>query len=364
MEVSLKTEDLKELVGKAFKVCSMMDAFAVTSLLEIDVKDKKLSIKSTDNVNILDLEKVVSAEEEIHIVVDAKLFSALISKLTTENTALDIQEQKVVVKANGSYEIPLIKEQDGSQVFLPTFEFDTEVSSNHITEAEIKSILTMNKSCKADMKEMPSLYNYYMDKDRVLTTDYYKACNNPVTVFNNPVCLPPDLVDLIPLVADDTGVDVQENEQSVLFSSSNGVLYGRKATKEDLEAYPVTGIVQALEESFEYNCAINRTKLISALERMCLFTEGFDSNAITLNFKPDKLSLTTKRNNTIESITYLGETNLKEGEYSITLDALFLKNQLAALPKEDVLIKYGNDSGIELVCDKIVQLSSSLDEEV
>ena len=217
MEITINTDSLKDLVSRTSKVCSMLDAFAVTSLLEINIKDKKLSIKATDNVNIITLDKAVETDAELHIVVDTKLFSSLISKITASKVTLELREQKVIVKANGSYEIPIITEQDGSMVYLPTFEFDTSVSSNHITQAEIKSILTMNKPCKSDIKETPSLFTYYMDSERVLTTDYYKVCNNPLHVFNNPVCLPPSLVDLIPLVADENGVDVQENENSVLF---------------------------------------------------------------------------------------------------------------------------------------------------
>jgi DNA polymerase III sliding clamp (beta) subunit (PCNA family) len=296
--------------------------------------------------------------------VDAKLFSSLVSKITTPFTNLSIEDGKVIVSANGKYDIPLITEEDGSEIFLPDFDFDITVGSNHINNFELKSILTMNKSCKADMKEMPSLFNYYMDGERVITTDYYKACMNPVKVFNNPVCLPPDLVDLISLVADDSGVNVQENDTSVLFSSTNGVLFGMKAAAEDLEAYPANDIVSALNESFDYKCVMNKTDLISALERMCLFTEGFDSNAVTLSFKSDMVTLTTKRNNTSEAVRYISASNYQGESFNISLDGAFLKNQLASSPKEEIIIKFGNESGIELVCDNIIQLSSSLDEEV
>ena len=362
-EVVIKTEVLQEIVGKAFKVCSMMDAFPLTSMLQITVNEGKLTITSTDNINILKLEKNIDSTSSVDFVVNAKLFASLISKISTPLTNLVVEDKKITVVANGKYELPLVTEEDGSKVSLPEISFNSSAISNHVNALELKTILTMNKSCKAEMKEMPSLYNYYMDSERVLTTDYYKACNNPVKMFNNPVCLPPELVDLIALVADDSGVDVQEDSESVLFSSSLGSLYGRKATAEDLEAYPITDILDALNESFNWQCVLNKTMLMDALDRVCLFTEGFDSNAINIKFEKDKLTLTTKRSGTHESIKYIQESNC-DTEFNITLDALFLKNQLASSAREDVVIKFGNDSGIELVWDKITQLSSSLDDEV
>lgn len=359
----LKTDVLKDIISKAVKACSFMDSFPVTSMLEINTEPGKLFVKTTDNINILTLEKAMEVDGGVHIVVDAKLFSSLVSKLTTPITEISIENNQVIVKANGKYELPLVSEQDGSAVSLPGYEFDSSVPSNSISTQDLRSIMTMSKTCKSEMKELPSIFNYYMDSERVLTTDSYKMCNNPIKLFNNPVCLPPSLVDMIPLVADDSGVTIQENSTSVLFTSANGSLYGRKATQEDLEQFPAQDLIASLNESYDNECVINRTLLINALERTCLFTEGFDSNSITLTFTKDQITLTTKRNNTSESIKYLQPSNF-DGEFSINIDAVFLKNQLSSFPKEDILIKFGNESGIVLVCDNITQLSSSLDEGV
>ena len=360
-KLTISTPILQEMVSKAVKACSMVDSFPVTSLFELTAKDGKLTIKSTDNVNILSLNKS-DIQGDLDVVIDAKLFTALISKLTTPITEICVEDNNIIIKANGKYDMPIIVEEDGSKVSLPNFEFDSSVASNHISNLELKTILTMNKSCKADMKEMPSLFNYYMDEERVLTTDFYKACNNPVKLFNKPVCIPPNLMELVPLVADDSGVTIQESGSSVLFSSSAGCLYGKKATEEDLEGYPVADLLESMDEEYDYSCLINRTLLVNALDRVCLFTGDYDSNAVTISFEKDQLTLTTKRTNTKESIKYLESSSI-EDSFSINLDAVFLKNQLMSAPKEDIKIKFGNVVGIQLVCDKIVQLASALEDE-
>ena len=362
-KMKVNTPLLQDMVSKSVKACSMEDSFPVTSLFEITAKDGVLTITSTDNVNILKLTRS-GVEGDIDVVVDAKLFSALISRLSTPITEICVEGNNIVVKANGKYDMPIIVEEDGSKVSLPTYNFDETVAGNSVTTLELKTILSMNKSCKAEMKEMPSLFNYYMDSERVLTTDFYKACDNPVKMFNNPVCLPPALVDLIPLVADDSGVTVQENDDCVLFTSTLGTLYGKKATQQDLENYPVEDLIQSINESYDYEAIINRTLLVNALDRVNLFTGDYDSNSVTMTFSSDQVTLTTKRSNTHECIRYLAPSKVEE-DFSIDIDAVFLKSQLLSSPKEDIKLKFGNEAGIQIICDKIVQLASSLaDEEV
>lgn len=360
-QVTIKTPELQDVISKAFKVCSMIEVLPVTTFLQLVCKDGLLTVTSTDGVNILKLTKG-NIEGELNIVVDAKLFSALVAKITTPITQLVVEGNNLVVNANGKYNINIITEEDGSVVNLPTFEFNEHVASNHVSSNDLKTILTMNKSCKADMKEMPSLYNYYMDSERVVTTDFYKVCNNPVKVFNNPVCLTPELAELIPLVADENGVDAKENDNTVLFISKQGKLFGKKATQEDLDGYPITDLMKTFNEQYNYKCVINKTILMNALDRICLFTEGFENNKITLYFESEALTLKTSSTNTHEVIKYLEPSNTTEA-FSIAVDGTFLKNQLASLTKEDLVIKFGNESGILLVNDKVIQILSSLDEE-
>lgn len=360
-KVTIKTTLLQELIGKAVKACSMVDAFIITGLLQITVKDNMITVQSTDNVNTLYLKRK-DVEGELNIVVDAKLFSSLISKLTTPITEISVDNGRVVVKANGKYDFELVTEQDGSSISLPSVSFDHDVSTNHITNEQLRSIITINKSCKADMKEMPSLFNYYMDSERVLTTDFFKVCSNPIRVFNTPVCLPPELVDLIPLVTDDNGVDIQRNNNIVAFSSTNGVLYGKTSVEEDLDNYPVSDLLETVNESFSYNCIINRTLLVNALERLCLFTDGFDSNAVNMKFEADKVTLTTNKVGTHESIKFLQPSTI-QGDFEVVIDATGLKQQLLSLPKEDITIGFGSESGIQIVCDNILQISGALGDE-
>ena len=205
MSTTMTTKVLQDLVAKAVKGSSMIDKFPLTCLMQVKVKDNKLTVCTTDNVNHLAVFADVQAAD-FEAVVDSKLFSALVSKLSTANTTLSIEENKLIVEANGKYNISLPTDSDGSSITFVEPHIIQDKPSNQVGLEAIKSVLSLNKSCKAEMKELPSLFNYYMDNEKVLTSDFYKACSNPIKVFEEPVCVPPSLMELVPNVCDDDGV--------------------------------------------------------------------------------------------------------------------------------------------------------------
>ena len=358
--VVIKTPILQDAISKAVKACSMDNAFPLTSMLQIVVKEGRLTVQATDNVNTLYIHRS-DVSGDIDFVVDAKLFSGLVSRITTPMTELYIEGTNLKVKANGIYDIALMLEQDGSKTEIPNYEFPS-TAKNHISNIQLRNIITANKSCKTEMKEIPSLYNYYMDNEKVLTADNYKACCTPIKVFDTAVCLPPELVELISLIADDNGVDAQESGDSVLFSSSKGCLYGKKSVQEDLEQYPVQEIVTMMNDSFNYECLLNRTLLINTLDRLCLFTDGYENNAVQVCFEAEKVTFTANESGTHESVKYLQPCNA-DSSFNILVDGAFLKQQLSALPQEDIKVKFGNENGIQIICDGITQFASTLEDE-
>ena len=142
--ILLQTPVLQDMVSKSVKACSYLESFPITGYLKLVAKEGKLVVISTDNINILKLEKS-GVDGEIDIVVNAKLFSALILTMSSPNIEISVEGSMVIVKGNGRYEVPLIQEEDGSSVEMPAYNFDTNVSSNQINNVDIRNILTMNK---------------------------------------------------------------------------------------------------------------------------------------------------------------------------------------------------------------------------
>lgn len=359
----VKTSMLQEMVARAYKACGMIDSLPITGMLQLKCENNTLQITATDNVNMLIISRN-EVEGNLYAMVDATLFNSLIGKLTTPLTTITVENDILTVSANGKYEFKVIKEEDGSNISIKIPDFNTDVQSNHVDNNVIRSILTMNKSCKADMKEMPALINYYMDENRVLTSDLYRICNNPVKLFNEPVCITPQLAEMIPLVADDKGVDIKANEQLVMFSSSFGTLIGRKALQEDLESFPVNELTEVLQNSMSNSCVINRTLLTNAIDRICLFSNELTNKSVNLTFEVDQLTLTTGQSNNKESIKYLTDAKISN-VVTYCVDGNFLKTQLNGSPREDITIKFGTqeDTCIQIISDNVVETLGFCDEE-
>ena len=365
----IETSTLQELVGKAVKGCSFVDVIPITGWMQLRTVNKEdskyLEITTTDNVNFLTLRSGAIESSDFHIVVNAKLFSSLVGKLTTQTTSLLVDGNKLVVKANGVYNIELCFDMDGSAITFPCMNPENMEEQSQLNNLNIKSILTLNKSCKAEMKEVPALYNYYMDSERILTTDFYRVCTNPVKAFNNPTCLTPELVELIPTVADDNGVKISCNDTDVMIYSSKGTLFGKKCVQDDVDQYPVQDLVSIISEKLNYSCKINRTLLINALDRICLFTQLFESNMVNVKFTKENLTLGSSTNAGNEVISYLSPINNEEDiNFNCNLDGAFLKNQLTSCTREDITLNFGSDNGIQIVCDNVILTLGSLDEEV
>lgn len=359
MSITLVTATLQDLVSKAVKGSSFVPRLPLTCLMEIKVKENKLYISTTDNVNNLCVFAPVQCED-FQVVVDSKLFSSLVNKLSTATTTLTIEDNKLIVQGNGKYNLPIPLDSDGTFVKFPQINIINNDDSVLVNNEVIKSILTLNKSCKAEMKESPSIYNYYCDNDKVLTTDFFKACYNPVKLFNSPLCLSPSILELVPYVCDENGVKVTIQGDDICFSSSSGVLTGKVCIREELEGFPIQELMTSFNETMPYSCKINRTLLINAIDRICLFVDVYTSNKITIIFDSNQITLHSDTTNSSESIIYLEPLAQDITPVSLKIDALFLKNQLSACNREDLVIKFGSDSGIQIICDKVNLLLSVL----
>ena len=121
MKLALKTEKLKEMVSRAVKGVGNNKLIPLTSLMAIEVKDNKLTLITTDATNYLYVceDKIVA--DDFYVVVDANVFSKLISKMTCENVTLEVSSGIWVlnVKGNGNYKIELPLDENGEPIKYP-----------------------------------------------------------------------------------------------------------------------------------------------------------------------------------------------------------------------------------------------------
>ena len=109
MKLTIKTVKLKEMVAKAVKGVGNNKLIPLTSLMAIELKDATLTLITTDATNYLYISEDKVVGEDFYVVVDANVFSKLISKMTCEDVTLEIKSDIIAlqVKGNGTYKIEL-----------------------------------------------------------------------------------------------------------------------------------------------------------------------------------------------------------------------------------------------------------------
>lgn len=361
-KVTVPTVVLRDLVSRAVKGSTNVDLIPWSSVMQIKAEGGKLYAKTTDNVNYLTTFSEVACDD-FEILVQSKIFSQTVSKLTSVDTTFIIEGNKVTVEANGKYNISLVVDVDGSTAQFPSVEVTPIGGSFHLKPEEVKSILSLNKSCKAEKTEVPAIVReYYADASRVVTTNYYKACSNPIKLTDSPVGISSNVMDLVSNVVDDSGVDVYQDSEHIVFESTVGKLVGKKVSQTDLAEYPAQDLISLIDSNLPSAVLMNRTMLIQAVDRMCLFIDAYKQNKLSLTFTPDGLNLYSEETDSSELVRYISVSTPITENVSFSVDGVFLKSELSACDKEDLTVRFSNEVGLQIVCGEVTLMLGLLNE--
>jgi len=357
MELTIKTQKLQEMVSKAVKGASNNKMIPITGLMAITLKNNVLTLMTTDATNTLKVLENGIDGDEFYAVVQADIFSKLISKTTTETITLTLKENSLQVKSNGTYSIELPLDEEGNLIKFPEYKFDDTVEKNTINLSTIKTILNANKAALAQTMEIPVLTGYYFG-DTVLSTDSYKVCSTDIKVFPNRVLLPADLVELLAIM-DEEKITVHQSGSKILFTTKNVIIYGTEL--DGIDDYPVEAIQAYLQTEFNSVCKLPKTALLNVLDRLALFVSTYDKNGIYLTFTDDSLIISSKKSNGIEVIKYQANENFQP--FTCCIDIELFRSQIAAQEGEVVELWYGHDKAIKMVSEKITQIVALLEDD-
>lgn len=358
--VTVPTVVLKDLVSRAAKGSSNEELIPMSCLMQVKAENGKLFVNTTDNVNYVSTFADVVVDN-FEFVVQTKSFAQIISKLTSVDTTFAVEGNKIAITANGKYSVSAITDASGKSIVFPVVDVVPEGATYHLKSEEIKSILTLNKACKAEKNEIPAFMgNYYVDSERVLTSNYYKACSNPVKLSDKPNLISSVVMDLVSVVSDESGVDVYQNSEYIVFESTKGRVVGKK-NNVSLSEYPADALVNLMSVSLASSVQINRTQFVQAVDRMCLFVDTYEQNRLFLSFTQNGLELSSEKTGSSETVNYISASeSVTESKFSI--DGMFLKTELAACDREDLIVRYSDSTGLQIQCGDVVIMLGILGE--
>lgn len=352
MSLTISTEDLQEMVGKAIKCVSNNKLIPLTSLMNIKVKDNTLTLTTTDATNYFYVFKnnVVSEDFEISVVADT--FTKLIQKTTSKDIILDIADGCLKVKGNGNYNIELPLDENSNIIKFPT-KFDRSEFTNilgTIKKTTIDTILATNKASLAIDITLPSLTCYYCN-GKVVTSDSYKICSTDIKVFDKPLLITSQLMEILGTVSTED-ISVVSSDSALLFSTGFETIYS--PITEGIDTFPIDAITNLVDQEFVSKCTVSKQAVLDVIDRLSLFVSPYDKKGIYLTFTKDGIMFSSKKSSGTELVAYISSENFKD--YTCCIDIEMLKSQILTQDSDQLEMYYGSDIAVKFVNKTVTEI--------
>lgn len=348
---------MKDAVNKAIKGAGFNNLIPITSMIGIKLEGGKLRLFTTDMTNTLCIIIDKVSGEDMDITVDADKFGKLIAKTTSEDIDLSVKDDILYVKANGTYKIPLISDEEGLVTFPALTE--TKGKTTNVKLTSIMQAYNINKSALAKTLENPALTGYYCG-DMVISTDANVITFNDFKMFeqDEPLLISPQLMQLLTLNKQED-IKLIVDKTLLTFVADDIVVQG--AVMEGIEDFPADDVKAYLDEAFTSACKVPKDLLLATLDRLALFIEPYDKNGAYFTFGRKGINIHSKKDASTEVINYVESKEFKQ--FICCVDIPMLKEQLQANPDDTVKICYGNENALKIESGKVTQVIALLEDE-
>lgn len=357
----LRSEDLQSLCTKILAAVDSNELSVVTETLQLKTDGQFLFVSVTNREYYAEVKIDIDEVVDFHATVNANLFLKLISQITTDTIELIIKENSLIVKGNGTYNLPLIF--DGDKLLeLPEITINNPTCELNISSDILNSILLYNSRelLKGTMSKTVQKM-YYVDEQGAITFTSSGACVNGFTL-EKPVkfLLSGRLVKLFKLFKDCTvkftlgydGISKEIIQTKVKFESQD-VTITSIVTVEDintlLRTVPVSAIRGRANDTYHYSITLNKDGLIQTINRLLLFNTVGNGK---VNIKPysifefGKESVTIYDSNKLnkEEVAYSNDNSGVADICSISLDLTDIKTTLETCTEPYVTISFGDNA--------------------
>lgn len=358
--LKIKTEKLKEMLSKSIKGASNNKLIPLTGLMCIQLESGTLTLTTTDATNYLYVKEEKVVGDDFYVVIEVDTFSKLIARLTCEEVELTLKENSLEVVGNGTYNIELPMDEDGSMIKYPDPLSDIELDSNDAKVINLSTIMAILESVKPALAvtlEIPCYTGYYAG-DSVIGTDSSKITSMGVKLFDSPVLISPEMMNMLAVMTSEK-INVTIHDNVLIFTSPDVAVYG--TALEGIEDFQIDDINQYFDAEFESVCKVSKSGLLQLLDRLSLFVGIYDKNGINMTFAKTGLQISSKASDGVEVINYIESSNFKE--FSCMIDITILATQVKAIAGDVITLHYGSElPALKITDGNITQILALMSE--
>lgn len=355
--MKIKTDLLKDAVTRVYKGVGNNKLIPLTSLINILAAEGTLFLTSTDSVHYFTVKIDDVEEENFEVSVNADTFVKLVQKMTSDTIRLDVLDSCLMVVGNGKYKIDLLLDEMGNPVKFPNKDSGEPVRTGVLKTEIIRRIIANGKASLATSTDIPCLMNYYCG-DNVVTTDRYKICQVENKLFETAHLISPTVMELLATFSV-SDIDYVEGSDSFSFDSAHEFLYAPFVS--GVEKMPIAAINSLINSEIGSMCKLQKSSLMSVLDRLSLFVSNYDKNGIYLTFTEDGLTVTSKQSNGSEKIDYITTSNFTN--FTCCVDIEMFRSQIATISTEEVELYFGAEMAVKFVDGDVTKVVALMEDD-
>lgn len=355
----IRTEKLQPACSKLLPAVDSSAIAEITDVLELKASGKILYINVTNREYFAQVKIELDDVVDFHATVSANLFLRLVSQITTETVELNVAETTLKMKANGSYDIPLIFDND-KLMELPAIEINNVTTELTVESDILQSILNYNsKELMKDLILQPVQKMYYVDQEGCITFTTGACVNNFQLEQPIKVLLNQRLVKLFKLfnsgkVKVTLGHDAISDtiiQTKIKFENDIVCLTAILSCDDDLvNKVPAAAIRGRANKNYLYNVSFSKAELNETINRLLLFSSTSALNRIKSDskfvFEYNYVSIYDVTSANVERVFYKTGV-LPEGEqYIATFDLNDLKHALDSSEDDFVTFGFGDHAAL------------------
>lgn len=359
--MKIKTAVLKEMVAKVNRCVTNSNLAPLSFYIYVMEKEcGKLCLVSTNGTEyyyVLSDENVEGITEDKNYCVNADTFVKLINKFTSEFTEFSMENNILNIKANGSYKLELPLDENGEIIQFPNKLEGFEHREDRTETIKKSDIKTITESCdvsvnKDDKRSTYKVLSYIYCGDSAMASNRKTACRVNKQITTKPFLMSSSIADILMNMNGDD-IEVCTFDTVKIFSVDNECLFS--PIVDGIDEFPVDAINGLIDEDLKASCSVDLNELLAILGRCMIFVNNINRKPITLIFNEDSLDI--KTDNCLETLPYKSS----EGHIhtKANLDPSLLLAELKTHSGENIEIKYGSSTAIELVegdCTQLIAL--------
>lgn len=352
----LKVKDFQNSCKSILGAVDTTTRSMVAESLELRVVGNTLKLSVTNKEYFVSVKIDVQSSEDFIATVDAKLFLALIDKVTTNELEITTKDNSLVIKANGNYKLPMFYSDDKMLELTPIV-IENPTASFVMSSDVLQSIYINNSNTlETGVETKPVHSMYYVDEQGCIT---YRtgACVNS---FNLPqpvkLLLGTKLVKLFRLFNKSSDVQFTlgydevngMTQEKVRFTSDTIDITSILVSDESLLlSVPVAAIRGRANNSYPYSVNISKDTLIQAIDRLSLFassTNGTSKDNAKFEFNGDALTMIAMDNENKEFVPY--NVTTISGTYTTMFNIVELKTILNGCKEQYITLHFGDGKAL------------------